>query len=64
MKNIRALSFKPYPRTLNTHRITPYHVSSGGGKSPSVNLMYGKENTVNSLLTDTSIIPLIHIKYF
>ena len=22
--------FKPWPRTLDTHRITPYHVSSGG----------------------------------
>ena len=27
MKYIRALWFKPWPRTLNTHRITPYHGS-------------------------------------
>ena len=32
-KNIRALWFKPWPRTLKTHRITPYHVSSGGQDS-------------------------------
>ena len=25
--------FKPWPRTLNTHRITPYHVSSRGQES-------------------------------
>ena len=25
--------FKPWPRTPNTHRITPYHVSSGGQES-------------------------------
>ena len=50
MKNIRALWFKPWPRTLNTHRITPYHVSFGGeggggaGKSASVKLMSRIEN--------------------
>ena len=27
--------FKPWPRTLNTHRITPYHVSSGGQERES-----------------------------
>ena len=33
VQNIRALWFKLWPRTLNTHRITPYHVSSGGQES-------------------------------
>ena len=27
------LWFKPWPRTLKTHRITPYHVSSGAQES-------------------------------
>ena len=33
VKNIRALWFKLWLRTLNTHRITPYRVSSGGQES-------------------------------
>ena len=33
VKNIRALWFKLWPRTLNTHRITPYDVSSAGQES-------------------------------
>ena len=33
VKNIRALWFKLWPRTLNTHRITLYHVSSRGQES-------------------------------
>ena len=33
VKNIHALWFKPWPRTLNTHGITSYHVSSWGQES-------------------------------
>ena len=43
-KNISAhFDFKPRPRTLDTHRITPYHVSSGG-QGPSFKLMSRREN--------------------
>ena len=43
-KNISAhFDFKPRHRTLDTHRITPYHVSSGG-QGPSFKLMSRREN--------------------
>ena len=60
MKNIRARWFKPWPRTLNTHRITPYHVSSGGQDSTNFTICNAKERF--DLLFPCIFTPLQHCR--